>query len=391
VPLAENVEVQAAVRAFHYNTFGSDYTYKFGGRWSPIRDFTVRGTYSTAFRAPNILELFQGLAAGNFESSNDPCADTHGDAALAARCNAAPGSAGGPGTADNGVTVAQINSANGGSPGLQPEKAKIGTIGVVFEPQQVRGFTLTTDFYRISLRQLIGNYGTQFIVNKCYGAGGFGQDVSFCNLITRDPSTKEVIRVTDANVNIGEQLTTGIDLGAQYSMPTDFGRFVFRFNGNYLIKMDYKGPGGIYIKGAGNYDGQGVVTASGSTNFNPRVKFNTGVNYSLGGLSTGVLARFIGPLTECAPAGGTVNGAATGPGFCFQNAYPPHSVSAQWTFDLLASYRLKTPAGSSMLALGIRNLTNQRPPRLYDSFLTYADPDYDFVGRFFYGRIEHKF
>ena len=404
VPFAENVEVTGAIRAFNYNTFGSDYTYKFGARYSPIRDVTIRGTYSTAFRAPNVLELYQGLAAGNFESSNDPCANTHGDAGLAARCNGAPGAAGGPGTADNGVTVAQINSANGGTPTLQPEKAKIGTIGLVFEPQVLRGFTLTTDFYRISMRQLIGNYGTQFIVNKCYGAAGFVQDTSFCGLITREPTTKEVTRVVDANVNIGEQLTTGIDLGAQYSLPTDFGRLTFRFDGTYLIKMDYTGPGGIYIKGAGNYDGQGVVSASGSTNFNPRVKFNTGVNYGLGGFSAGLLARFIGPFTECAPDGGLVNGSNTGPGFCYQNQqrtgvddagrqmpYPEHSVSANWRWDAMASYRLASPAGLSTLALGVRNLANQRPPRVYNAFLSYADPDYDFVGRFIYGRVEHKF
>src|SRR5438105_4052521 len=249
-PLAENVEVTGAVRGFNYNTFGSDYTYKLGARYSPIRDVTLRATYSTAFRAPNILELYQGLAAGNFESSNDPCANTHGDVGLATRCNGAPGTAGGAGTANNGVTVAQINSANGGTATLQPEKAKIGTIGLVFEPQMVRGFTLTTDFWRISMRQLIGNYGTQFILNKCYGAAGFTQDLSFCNLVTREDSTKEVSKVIDANVNIGEQLTTGIDLGAQYSLPTDVGRFLFRFNGTYLIKNDYTGPGGIYIKGA---------------------------------------------------------------------------------------------------------------------------------------------
>jgi len=28
---------------------------------------------------------------------------------------------------------------------------------------------------------------------------------------------------------------------------------------------------------------------------------------------------------------------------------------------------------------------------MYDSFLTYADPSYDFVGRYIYGRLEHKF
>ncbi len=399
MPYAETVELSAATRVFDYNTFGTDVTYKFGGRWSPIRDFTLRGTYSTAFRAPAILELYQGQAGGNFESSNDPCADTHGDAALAARCNAAQTQGGGPGTGNNGQTVAQVNSVNGGTPNLQPEKANIFTVGAVIQPRMVKGLSLTADFYRISMDQLIGNFGTQLILNKCYGAGGLPQDTSVCSNVVRDPATKGIIRVTDVNVNVGKLLTTGIDFGALYGLPTDYGRFTFRFQGTYLVKYDFTDPSGVVIKGAGNYDGQGSVTASGSTNFNPRVKFNAGVGYALGGLGANVVAHFIGPITECAPDGGLVAGANTGPGFCFQRssdpatgfAYPQHNVSAQWTFDALLQYSLKSMVGATTVAFGVRNLTDQHPPKLYDSFLTYADPGYDFVGRFFYGRVDHKF
>lgn len=399
MPFVEALEASAAARVFNYNTFGTDWTYKLGGRYSPIRDLTIRGTYSTAFRAPSILELYQGLAAGNFESSNDPCANTHGDANLATRCNGAPVTGGGAGTANNGNTVAQVNSANGGSPTLQPEKANIFTIGAVIEPQMVRGLSMTVDFWRISMDQLIGNYGTQLILNKCYGSGGVPQDTSFCGNVVRDPATKALVRVTDANVNIGQLLTSGIDFAALYALPTDYGRFTFRFLGTYLIRYDYTDPVGNYIRGAGNYDGQGSVTASGSTNFNPRVKLNMGIGYGLAGFGANVVGHFTGPITECAPEGGFVSGANTGPGFCYQHsadpatgiAYPQHNVSAQWTFDALLQYSFKSMVGGTTVAFGVRNLTDQHPPRLYDSFLTYADPGYDFVGRYFYGRIEHKF
>ncbi len=400
MPGAYNLELQAAARAFNYNTFGGDITYKFGLRWSPIRDFTVRGTYSTAFRAPNILELYLGQSGGNFESSNDPCANTRGDGALATRCDNAPGRAGGLGTGNNGFTVAQVNSVNGGNPALQPEKAKIATAGIVFEPQMVRGLTLTGDFYWIELTQQIGAYGTQLILNKCYGAGNVPQDLNSCALIDRDPSTHELSRVTDIAANVGGLVTRGIDVGAQYQVPwTDYGRFVLRFTGTYLLTYDYKDPSGITISGAGNYDGQGQVIASGSTNFNPRVKFNTGVNYTIGGFGANVMAFFLGPLTECAPDGGQVAGSNTGPGFCYQHSFDPatgleyahHDVSASWRWDASVYYGGKWPLGNTTLAFGVRNVFDQRPPRLYDAFLSYADPAYDFVGRFFYTRLEHRF
>ena len=212
-------------------------------------------------------------------------------------------------------------------------------------------------------------------------------------------------RVTDTNTNVGRLLTNGIDFAAQYSLPTDIGRFVVRLNTTYLMKYDYTDPTGLVIHGAGNYDGQGAVTASGSTNFNPRWKGNLGVNYSLAGFTAGAVAHYIGALTECSPAGGVVAGSNTGPGFCYQQSrpddsapigpgnepYPSHRVSAQVTVDVLLAYRLASPVGATTLALGIRNLLDQAPPRLYDAFLSYADPNYDFVGRYFYGRLEHKF
>ena len=115
--------------------------------------------------------------------------------------------------------------------------------------------------------------------------------------------------------------------------------------------------------------------------------------------AAGNSGHFIGPLTECSPTGGVVAGSNTGPGFCYQQAgpdnaaspYPSHRVSQQWTLDARLAYRLASPAGTTTLALGVRNLLDQAPPRIYGSFLTYADPSYDFVGRFVYGRAEHRF
>ena len=77
MPGVQNLEATAAARVFKYSTFGSDYTYKFGGRYTPVRDVTVRGTYSTAFRAPSISDLFFGQS-DNFPNVSDPCSTTGG-------------------------------------------------------------------------------------------------------------------------------------------------------------------------------------------------------------------------------------------------------------------------------------------------------------------------
>src|SRR5207302_7847356 len=84
----ESLEASAAIRYVHYNTFGGNTSYKLGARYTPIRDFTVRGTFSTAFRAPSISELYLG---GNETdpAATDPCADlTVVSAKTAAKCTA---------------------------------------------------------------------------------------------------------------------------------------------------------------------------------------------------------------------------------------------------------------------------------------------------------------
>jgi len=66
-------------------------------------------------------------------------------------------------------------------------------------------------------------------------------------------------------------------------------------------------------------------------------------------------------------------------------------VPAYMTFDLFASYALHMPFGVTTISAGVHNIADTNPPRVYNSFLTYADPGYDFVGRFIYARLAQKF
>ena len=59
-PAADYLEVNLAVRASDYSTFGSESTYKASGLWRVVPDFSARASFSTGFRAPGIGELFGG-------------------------------------------------------------------------------------------------------------------------------------------------------------------------------------------------------------------------------------------------------------------------------------------------------------------------------------------
>jgi len=49
-------ELDAAMRYDHYSQFAST-TPKLGVKWTPVKTFALRGTYSEGFRAPALLEL----------------------------------------------------------------------------------------------------------------------------------------------------------------------------------------------------------------------------------------------------------------------------------------------------------------------------------------------
>ncbi|RNF84134.1 TonB-dependent receptor [Lysobacter psychrotolerans] len=72
LPFAKRLDIDVATRRSKYNNFGETINGKFGFRWQPMDDLTVRGDWSEGFRAPSINELFQG-AADSFPTISDPC------------------------------------------------------------------------------------------------------------------------------------------------------------------------------------------------------------------------------------------------------------------------------------------------------------------------------
>ncbi len=401
----DNLELSAALRAYNYNTFGSGSTYKFAGMYRPIRDVTVRGTYSTGFRAPGIGDLYGGQGP-NFPSASDPCGKVDPkNTALLAQCKAGPG---GVIAANNGDDSGQLQSTTGGNSGLSPETAKIGTLGIILEPQlaMLKGLSFTADFWTVTLDQTLGNIGTTVIVAGCYPAStgsASTPNAAYCSKITRSPLTGQITNVLDIEQNVGQAFTNGLDFALKYGMPTDFGRFAFAVDATYLLNLTQTlAPGSAgtaadpnkakVIDGAGNYD----------LGLSPRWKANVGIQYGIQGFTANVRARYVGGSKECADA----NGANTSSTGCTdQNidpatitatnavgtAYVPHDIAGQVTFDLNLGYKLKNPLGVTTLSAGVRNLLNSNPPAIYNSFLTYADTQYDFAGRFVYMRLSQQF
>ncbi len=380
LPYISNLEASAATRVSDYSTFGTHGTYKFGGRWSIVRDVTLRGTYSTAFRAPSISELFLGQT-DNFPTAADPCAGISpvtGEAVpisptVVAQCTA-------QGALNNGDTSIQLKTRNGGNSALDPETAKIFTAGVVLEPRYVKNFSVTVDYFNFAIDNSIATRGAGVILNGCLT----GSRPELCALIHRDPTTHFVTFIDDLNTNVGNDRVDGIDLAARYALPTMVGRFGFAFDGTWLHKFDRTLADGTLVKGKGTYDL--AINTGGIGGVYPSYKFNTGVTWGLGDVGAGITTRYIGSFRECAD----ITGGSSSAGACYLFPDLSHHVSYYNSWDAFISYRLRTAAGKTSIAAGARNVFDTKPPVIYNSFTPTSDATaYDLIGRTFYLRLTH--
>jgi iron complex outermembrane recepter protein len=373
--LAQWVELNLAARAFDYDTFGSGVTGKIGGLFRTVGGVALRGTYSTAFRAPNVGELFSGQA-DSFLSATDPC-DTRppGSKApvplapdVAERCRAA-------GVPDNAAfNTSQQRSRVGGNPDLQEETATVITAGVVFEPPAVKGLAFTVDYFNIDIEQAIQSLGPQVILTNCYLRG----QEEYCALIERDPIQGGAISSIDnVTKNVGGTATSGIDFSVAYDHTYSFGRLRHSLEGTWLNNFDIDNTLQT-LKAKGNFD-FGVF---------PELKTNFTTTWAKDGASAGFNLRFISSYDECQDA--NCNGLEEEDEMTRETF--TRTVDSNLTADVFAGYSLKSKAGVTSLSVGVNNVLDQNPPLIYSGFAGDSDAStYDYMGRFVYARLTQAF
>ncbi|HEX8512262.1 MAG TPA: TonB-dependent receptor, partial [Allosphingosinicella sp.] len=172
--------VNAAGRISDYKgATGTTYAYNAGVDFAPVRDLRLRANYSRAVRAPNLTDLFFPLSQNFAPAPQDPCAlDFRNTPQRQANCAAA-----GVPANFNYQYKSSLAFQSGGNPNLQEEKSDSYTVGGVFQPRFLPGFSLTVDFYDITVNDVITSPTAQQIINACYDAASI--DNQFCELFQR--------------------------------------------------------------------------------------------------------------------------------------------------------------------------------------------------------------
>ncbi len=217
-PFFNELTVSGAGRYSSYNNAtGGVYSYNGTVYYAPIHDVRFRGGYGRAVRAPTQSDLYT-TPTQDFAFVSDPCDVqniNNGTQFRVANCKAA------------GVPVGFINDAartqtlsfqDAGNPNLKAETSESYTGGVVFEPHQIRGLSLTIDYYDIKVKNLISSVGIQTIINQCYDSASLNnQYCAFLNPRAADSTFATPYIGIASTLNFARQNTSGIDADLAYN------------------------------------------------------------------------------------------------------------------------------------------------------------------------------
>lgn len=196
----------------------SNDVYEFGGRWSPVEDVIFRASYTSAIRAPALVELFSP-AVQAFLFASDPC-DTRfitggsDPATRAANCAAIGITQ--PFTSN--VVNASIIGANEGNPNLLSERSKSYNIGGIIQPRWVDNLTLQLDYFNIKIEDRIVPLSLTQIMTACFDSPTFGPSNPFCSedLFRRDANGQVVFGKT-SQLNAGLSQFSALQFQGSYN------------------------------------------------------------------------------------------------------------------------------------------------------------------------------
>ena len=248
IPLAQNIESQVAIRHEDPDDTESSTVGKFAVGWNATENLSFRGSISTSFRVPNLIQQNQPYVtrSGNVD---DAVGEFVGGAVLDDRY--------------------QIGSYRIGNPNLKPEESENTSLGFVWTPEILEGLTITYDSWEIEKENTIVLLGRQnrmvadLVDLLDYGTSNCS---SYNNPnVLRDPNpgysasdvavftaagicpVGEAFLVTDPYANAATRTLSGDDIGVYYDLNTDIGSFKLTINHSETDEFTQK-PTAEYAK-----------------------------------------------------------------------------------------------------------------------------------------------
>lgn len=371
-PLIDSLDFSMAVRQESYgsyeyrSTFGDGLTSKtapdnikgtpatIAVRYRPVRDVALRASYSDAFVSPTMNDLFRTrtiLPNASPTTFFDPVLGTT-------------------------VTrpVGSVTITSGGNPSLRPELGRSYNYGVILTPRWLHGFTANVDYFKVISYDQIRTPALATILT------------SFPERVTRDAGN-QVVAYDTSTVNMSVVVTSGADVGFTWTFDTETrGTFTWSGNATYVDTYRLRAiRGNPFIKGVGD------LTLDMSAPL--RARGLSSLYWTKGRLTAGVSARYTGHYKNNYNIGAVgVTGFPLG-----AVAVDGKYIRSQLEFDAQCIYQFerneegwKRLLSNTSATLGVRNLTDRRPPYSSASFAFYSFHN-DPRQRYVYLELKRKF
>lgn len=249
LPLTDTLDVQLALRHENFSDIDSATVGKIAAGWQVHDQVLLRGSFSQAYRAPNLITINEDIIARAATVDDSVCiyaAENGGD----------------PNQNVLDCEVGAQRTAQGSS-SLESEESDNMSIGIVVDP--LPGLSVTVDYWSIEKTNTIGLFGeenhTSLELLNSLNAGTANCGAVFNSAVERDDVANldpaeaaiytaagicpagELLRINDQYANLDTRTVEGIDLGVYYEVDTDYGRFNLSYNASMLEKFE-QSPGG---------------------------------------------------------------------------------------------------------------------------------------------------
>lgn len=320
-PLVQQLNFSAAGRWASYSGSGDVWSWKGGFDWTITDEIRLRSTISQDVRAATIGEKFD--RTGGIGNVTDYLLDP-----------------------DGGLSYS-ITTFSNGTPDIRPEEAKTMTVGGIYQPDWLEGFSLSLDWYSVEVRDNINQSSAGAVVEGCYQDG----DVDLCQFITRsgppsdeDPSVNYISLVGVPYYNQESVKATGVDFEIAYRRDVEW------FGGGELINVRMLGS---YLRERSNTNSVGLKTEVQGNNGFPEWTALVSASYLRGPLSLSTSVRYADEMLI--NANWNFNGTSE------RWDVADNTVASEVLVDARIGYNFEVAGGNLNAYLNINNVFDEGP------------------------------
>jgi iron complex outermembrane receptor protein len=381
IPVFKTLDLQAAIRYENFSDVGDTTVGKIAAGWRPIEPLLIRGSWSEAFRAPNLVTINEALVVRQNGRDDYVCEYVERELGLAL---------------DHDCTPTVQRQARGSSE-LIPETSTNTNIGVVWEVTD--GLMVTVDYWSIEKDDSIGLFGENnhsiYDLLLRLRAGTANCDTATFNpaVIRDDPDNDDIatylaaglcpagdiVVVADDYLNLDTRTIEGHDIGVYYDAETRLGDFNLKFIGTFYDKYEQVGGAGISKEVQNALDSGELPAWMALRGYgdllmregNMKEKYHASARWSKGDWAAYVSMLRVGKFYD-ADTAITVDGVT-------QNWWLPEMT----TYNASVDFGFDAFGADTRVRLGVNNLTDERAPLCDCRFGYWSDAHRD-LGRYWY-------